>query len=80
MHRGRSRGCFEVSLTVDTQVAESPVFPFLHLPDMDAWRPNAVNGWGIVVRVIGWVEPVAFWALALTLGAMFTRLLTRDRD
>ena len=58
----------------------SLVYPFLHLPDTDAWRPNAVNGWGIVVRVVRWVEPVAFWALALTLGAMFTRLLTRDRD
>ena len=58
----------------------SLVFPFLHLPDMDAWRANAVNGWGIAVRVILWAEPVAFWALAITLGAMFTRLLTRDRD
>jgi hypothetical protein len=56
------------------------VFPFLHLPDTDAWRANAVNGWGVVVRLVRWGEPVAFWALALTLGAMFTRLLTRDRD
>jgi hypothetical protein len=53
--------------------------PFVHLPGVDAWRANATNGWGIVVRITRWVEPVILWALVLTLGATLTGLVTRDR-
>ncbi len=53
--------------------------PFVHLPGVDAWRANAINGWGSAVRVVRWIEPVVLWALLLTLGATFTWLITRDR-
>jgi len=53
--------------------------PFVHLPGVDAWRANATTGWGLVVRITRWVEPVVLWTLVLTLGATLTGLVTRDR-
>lgn len=61
----------------------SLLLPFVHIPGLDgvdAWRANAVNGWGTLVRIIRWVEPAVLLGLLLTLGATITRLLTRDRD
>ena len=58
----------------------SLLLPVVHFPGVDAWRANAVNNWGIMVQSIAWLDPVAFWALLLTLGATLTRLMTRDRD
>jgi hypothetical protein len=52
---------------------------FVHLPGVDAWRANATTGWGLVVRITRWVEPVVLWTLVLTLGATLTGLVTRDR-
>lgn len=61
----------------------SLLLPFVHVPGLDgvdAWRANAVNGWGTLVRIIRWFGPLVWWGLLLTLGTTITRLLTRDRD
>ncbi len=55
------------------------LLPFVHLPGIDAWRANATNGWGIVVRVLRWVEPAVLWSLLIVLGATLTTLVTRDQ-
>jgi len=54
--------------------------PFVHLPGIQAWRSNAVNGWGISVRVMLWVEPIILWALAITLGASLAGIVRRDKN